>query len=102
MLDAEKESKKGELVLIDARDEKSFKEGHIESAINMRPDAVNKESLAKLAKSMDAKLVFYCANVECPASSKAANKAAELGYKNIYKFTGGIAAWKTSGYEVKS
>ncbi len=81
-------------VLIDANGEKVYKEGHIQGAVNLTPKQVNSDSLAKVAPAKDAKIVFYCGGVNCPASSKAAKKAAKLGYTNIMKFPGGTEEWK--------
>ncbi len=91
--------KKEQMVLIDARDKKTFEKGHIEGAMNLAPDQITKEEMAKVAKSMDDKLVFYCGSATCPASKKAAEEAAKLGYTNVYKVPGGFAEWEKEGYK---
>ena len=88
------------LVLIDARYDKMYKEGHIPSAISLPADKVDSESLSKIAESMNSKLVFYCADTKCPASRIGAAKAIGAGYKYVYEFAGGYAEWKQHGYDV--
>ncbi len=76
------------VVVVDARDEKSFEAGHINGAINY--------SKASLPADKDAALVFYCGGIKCPAAAKAAKKAAEEGYTNVMVFRGGWAEWSQS------
>ena len=73
------------VVVVDARDEEQFKAGHIEGAILM--------GAQELPENKDAVLVFYCGSMKCPASSKAAKKAIELGYTNVLVYKGGWAEW---------
>jgi len=92
---------KQKFTMIDARSAEDFKAGHIEGAINVRPDEITAEKMAKIAADKSATLVFYCGGVQCPASTKAAKRAFDLGYKNIVEYSGGVAAWKESGYSLK-
>lgn len=88
-----------DIVLIDARREADFKEGHIPSAISLPADKVDAESLAQYADNMNKKLVFYCADTNCTASRIGAAKAIGAGYKYVYEFPGGYADWKKCGYD---
>jgi rhodanese-related sulfurtransferase len=88
------------LVIIDSNYAEQYKKEHIKGAIHLTPDAVTKESMAKVAPAMDTPLAFYCYNTSCPASKKAATKAAELGYSKVYKLPLGIEGWKKEGYSV--
>lgn len=88
------------LVIVDARTAEEYAEGHIPGAIQMRPDDVTAEKLAALAPAKDTAMAFYCGNVQCPASGKAAHKAAESGYTKLYKYAGGIEDWKAQGLPV--
>ena len=45
-------------------------------------------------------LVFYCGFVKCTRSHNGAAFAKKLGYKNVYRFPGGIFAWKGANYPV--
>lgn len=43
------------------------------------------------------KLVFYCANQQCTASHKAAERAAKAGYTDVNVMVDGIQGWKKAG-----
>lgn len=59
---------------------------------------INKEGWTELLpKDKEAILIFYCLNRLCFASSDAALKAQELGYKNVFVMLEGIQSWITSG-----
>lgn len=45
-------------------------------------------------------IVIYCGFVKCTRSHNGAAWAAKLGYKNVYRYPGGIFAWKGAGYPV--
>ena len=49
---------------------------------------------AFLGPDKDKTIVFYCGFVKCTRSHNAALFAKKLGYKNVYRFPGGIFAWK--------
>jgi rhodanese-related sulfurtransferase len=91
-----------ELVIIDARRPHEFAQGHIPGAVAVTPGEASPERLTALAPSKETPMVFYCGSVECPASGKAAYKAAEQGYAHLYKYTAGIADWKAKGLPVVS
>lgn len=86
-----------DLVIIDSRGGDWFDGTLIEGAKQLATSDTNEESLARLIPTKETPVVFYCTNEQCPASAKAAHKAAELGYKNLYKYPGGIEGWKKLG-----
>ena len=45
-------------------------------------------------------LVVYCGFVKCTRSHNGAAWAVKLGYKNVYRYPGGIFAWKGAKYPV--
>ena len=105
VIDAEKlkEMKANEknLVIIDSRGGKYFDGELIKGASQLSAGDTDEENLKKLgAKEKDTKIVFYCTNVNCPASAKAAAKASSLGYTNLYKYPGGIEDWKDKGLPI--
>ncbi len=51
-----------------------------------------------LPKDKSQKLIFYCLGTKCVASWRAAEKAVELGYKNVYAFREGLPGWTAAGY----
>ena len=42
-------------------------------------------------------LVFFCAGVKCWESYNAALRALQMGYRDVYWYRGGVAAWKAAG-----
>ncbi len=91
----------GGALILDARSDDEFAEGRIPGAIQLRPDNATPEKLAELAPQKDTVMVFYCGSVQCPASAKAAHKAAEAGYTKLYKYPGGMADWNEQGLPVE-
>ncbi|WP_323014868.1 rhodanese-like domain-containing protein [Devosia sp.] len=45
----------------------------------------------------DATLIFYCASTQCWMSYNAALRAANLGYRNVLWYRGGLEAWSYAG-----
>ncbi|MBU1052937.1 MAG: rhodanese-like domain-containing protein [Proteobacteria bacterium] len=56
---------------------------------------------ALLGPDKDKIIVIYCGFVKCTRSHNGALWAKKLGYKNVYRFPGGIFAWKGAGYDVE-
>jgi PQQ-dependent catabolism-associated CXXCW motif protein len=57
-----------------------------------------KERLAQLTGGDTNKaVVFYCLSAECWLSYNAVLRAAQLGYRNLYWYRGGIHAWEAAG-----
>ncbi len=73
------------VTIIDARDDESYQEGHIDGAVLFNESA--------LPTDKGATLIFYCGSLRCPASSHAAKKAIELGYTNVMVFKEGWTGW---------
>ena len=67
---------------------------HIEDSVNIPLDLL----AAELPHNKTKKLVFYCLGVKCVASWRAAEKAVELGYENVYAFREGLPGWVAAGY----
>jgi thiosulfate/3-mercaptopyruvate sulfurtransferase len=55
---------------------------------------------AFLGPDKDKTIVFYCGFVKCTRSHNGAAFAKKLGFKNVYRFPGGIFAWKGANYPV--
>ena len=45
-------------------------------------------------------VVVYCGFVKCTRSHNGAVWAKKMGYKNVYRFAGGIYAWKGADYPI--
>jgi len=80
----------------------SYRKHHLPSAVPMEfpipevtaLDAVKKAQLEKLlGPDKNRLIVFYCGFTACTRSHNGAMWAAKLGYRNIYRYPGGIKAW---------
>ncbi len=89
--------------------EASYKKQHVPGAVQMEfpipemkemDDAKKAEFIKLLGPDKDRLIVFYCGFVECTRSHNGAMWAVNLGYKNVYRFPGGIMGWDQAGYPV--
>ncbi|MGH1375377.1 MAG: rhodanese-like domain-containing protein [Alphaproteobacteria bacterium] len=88
------------LVVIDSRGGKWFDNRLIEGAVQLSADNTDEAHLAEIAPAKDTPIVFYCSDVNCPASKAAAHQAHDAGYTNLYKYPGGIADWAEKGLPI--
>jgi rhodanese-related sulfurtransferase len=93
--------------IVDVNPEDSYKKQHIPGAVHIefpRPvmtsiDDQKKDALIKLlGPDTNRTIVFYCGFTECTRSHNAAMFAVKFGYKNSYRYPGGIKAWDEAGY----
>lgn len=92
----EKTPAEGGYVVIDARPEIKFFEGHLPGAINIAWLEM-KDRLGELPKDKNTKLVFYCGGTKCDLSGKAAALAIQNGYSNVAVFNAGEPGWREGG-----
>lgn len=78
-------------ILIDVRTLEEYEEGHIEDAINMPLDTINKETLKNVTNSKIDNIIVYCKSGA--RSKEAAIKMLELGYTNVYDL-GSMDNWE--------
>ncbi len=62
-------------------------------------DQVVREARA-LGLDEDAEIVVYCSGPDCPQSTAAAQKLADLGFRNVHDYEIGISAWKEAGHPI--
>jgi rhodanese-related sulfurtransferase len=89
---------KADIVLIDARPERTVEKGSIPGAINI-PD--NKFDAAKLPANKAKQLIFFCGGLACDLSEKSAHKAKQAGYKNVRVYVEGYPGWAAANKEAK-
>lgn len=96
--------------------EASYKKNHVPGAVQFLfpipdMDEWNTEETAGKSKedfitllgdNKDKKIIVYCGFVKCTRSHNGALWAKKLGYNNVYRYPGGIFAWKGAGFEVGS
>lgn len=106
-----------EMVIVDTMPyEASYKKAHVPGAVQFLfpiPDMKTwdgKETAGKsredyiaiLGPDKEKVIVIYCGFVKCTRSHNGAAWAKKLGYKNVYRYPGGIFAWKGAGYPEES
>ncbi len=77
-----------EVTLVDARDEQSFSENHIQNSINVLDH--NLEDFLSNAKK-DQPLIVYCYHGN--NSQGAAGYFCDIGFKEVYSIDGGFEEW---------
>ncbi len=86
-----------DFVLLDVRGEESFKQGHVNQAINLPHSRINEQSIAEFPK--DTLFVVYCAGPHCNATEKAAIRLAKL-HRPVKKMIGGVTGWIDEGFSL--
>lgn len=104
-----------EVLIVDTMPfEASYKKGHIPAAKQFlfpipymaewdsnETDGKRQEDYVKLlGPDKEKKIIIYCGFVKCTRSHNGALWAKKLGYKNVYRYPGGIYAWKGGDNEV--
>jgi len=104
-----------DMVIVDTMPyEDSYKKNHIPGAVQLLfpiPD-MNTWDTAEtggkteadfemlLGQDKDKTIVIYCGFVKCTRSHNGAAWAVKMGYKNVYRYAGGIKAWQEAEYPV--
>ena len=104
-----------EMVVVDTMPyDASYKKNHVPGAVQFLfpiPDmdhwntgetgGKSQEDYIKLLGNDKTKpIVIYCGFVKCTRSHNGAAWAVKLGYRNVYRYAGGIFAWKGAKYPV--
>ena len=82
--------------LLMALDRNNFERQHI-------PGSVHFNHLEEAVKSLspEQEVVVYCTNPTCPASYRAYYMLRSQGFKNLYRYTGGLEEWVAAGDPVE-
>ena len=80
-------------VLLDNRAEDYFHWERISGSQNLRWKFVKKLA-GKLLPDKNQAIISSCQSVLCTASTKAADALVQLGYTNIYEYSGGLSEWQ--------
>ncbi len=87
----------------------SYKKNHVPGAKQMEfpiPEmkTLDNKTKAELVKLLgpdkNRLIVFYCGFTKCTRSHNGAMWAVKLGYKNVYRYPGGIKGWMEADYPV--
>jgi rhodanese-related sulfurtransferase len=105
-----------DMVIVDTMPyEDSYKKIHLPGAVQFlfpipdmnqwdinKTDGKSQDDFIKLLGSdKDQTIVVYCGFVKCTRSHNGAAWAVKLGYKKVYRYPGGIFAWKGAKYPVE-
>jgi rhodanese-related sulfurtransferase len=87
----------GDFVLIEALPMEYWKKAHLPGAINIPVDEQFEEKARQAIPDKSTPVITYCANTECPASRKAAERLEALGYENVLEYVAGKEDWQEAG-----
>lgn len=83
-----------DFVLINVLPQEKFRDRHIRTSINIPVGAKDfEDTVQKIAGDKQRKIVVYCANHDCDASDKAADRLEKAGFENVYDYAGGTEDW---------
>lgn len=87
-------------VLFDVLTPDSYAKGHIEGARSFPVNTITKDTAAAML-TKDSGMIVYCGSFQCGASTAAAKKLSELGYK-VLDYKGGLKEWQEKGNKLVS
>lgn len=82
--------------LVNALDPPNYQAIHLPGSLNI----YTKEGILHLLNPEE-EIVVYCTNVGCNRSIILYQLLEALGYRNIFRFAGGIEEWVRAGYPVE-
>ena len=86
-----------EIRLVMVLGNKAYEKAHIPGSINIS----NIED-ARIEFPRHTKIIVYCSDHACVASYQAYLLLENAGYKNIWRFAGGLREWSDAGYELNT
>ena len=86
------------LTIIDARDMKDYKKGHIAKSVSLLNMDVEKRK-NEITKFVEP-VIVYSNDENCPASGYVAEKIEKLGLKEVYNYNPSYKDWIDRGYPV--
>lgn len=102
---------KKDMLIVDTMPyEDSYKKQHVPGAVQLefpKEEVTNLDDKTKaafekiLGANKDRLIVIYCGFTKCGRSHNGAMWAVKLGYKNVYRYPGGIKAWMEADYPVE-
>jgi len=102
---------KKDMLIVDTMPyEDSYKKQHVPGAVQFEfpiPEVTKLDDKTKaafeklLGPNKDRLIVIYCGFTKCTRSHNGAMWAVKLGYKNVYRYPGGIKAWMEAEYPVE-
>lgn len=81
----------GDALVVDVRDEKEYKAGHVLNARNLPVSSLDKR-LVEIDKYKDKDVVLYCDNGM--RAARAASRLKKGGFTKLHTIAGGMGAWE--------
>lgn len=88
-------AKDKEVKVIEVLEKEEYERNHLKDAINIPLASLGREVKERFDR--DQELVVYCADIDCQASTKAAQKLDKLGFENVYDYEEGKKDWREAG-----
>lgn len=92
----------GDALMIDARDNWDYSDGHIENAINIPEFSFNPQDEKVSSLDKEKTYIIYCGSDDCDISKRLADQLYKLGFSSILFFEEGYEGWMNSGYPVSN
>jgi rhodanese-related sulfurtransferase len=88
------------LMIVDAR-MPEYDDGKRIPGAKVIPVNATIENITANLPDKQAMIVVYCENAQCPASGLLADRLVRMGYKNVWKYKGGIEEWEARGQKIE-
>jgi rhodanese-related sulfurtransferase len=90
-------------VFVDARQRKSFAEGHLAGAVNFPLEEVRQKGTVLVSSRIrpDAMVIAYCNGFSCRDSFELGKILIAGGYANVFVYEGGFPEWRDARYPVE-
>lgn len=85
------------VMVIDARNEHEFAEGHLPKARNIFAMEFEQYIPELIGMNKDIRIIVYCGGGQCELSHELSNNLIGLGFKKVYIYLGGWDDWKKNG-----
>lgn len=85
------------VMVIDARNEHEFAEGHLPKARNIFAMEFQQYIPELIGMNKDIRIIVYCGGGQCELSHELSNNLIGLGFKKVYIYIGGWDDWKLNG-----
>lgn len=85
------------VMVIDARNEHEFAEGHLPRARNIFAMEFEQYIPELIGMNKDIRIIVYCGGGQCELSHEVSNNLIGLGFKKVYIYLGGWDDWKKNG-----
>lgn len=98
----DKGPEQGRYLLIDARPEAKFRNGHIRTAVSAPFASFAENPKRYLPEDKGTTVIFYCEGLTCDMSARSAELAVRAGHEKVLVYPEGERGWKKTDYCIAS